>query len=179
VGALEDPIFDPWSAGYPEEPAPAQAEASPTAETEQPAAGPGQPSTTPVALPRLQVATGLPEPLESLRRLATARLEALARRLKLARHRTSLEDLLDGPARLIRFQLRPGRSPLSSAPTTRPAVLEIGVDAASEGLLTAWCWLDDLGEAPYRTVSVPAEMLSAGWIDRVALDFVARALERD
>jgi len=195
MDVLEDPIFDPWSPEHAEEDASAEAaEAVPPRAEPVPPRLPAQravlfgpvalpvEATSPAARPPSPVAAlpeaALPGARASLRRLATARLDAIARRLRLARHRASLEDLLDEPTRLIRFELRPWRNPLLSVRSKRPAVLELGLSAESVDVITAWYWLDDVGEAPYKTTSVPAGELTAAWIDRAVLDFVAKALER-
>jgi hypothetical protein len=157
----QDHIFDPWSLDEPlaaSEPPDPSIEAPPTS-----------------GLAGLDGAGAA----ELLRRMAVGRLEAIGARLRVGRHVTSLEDLLDGPARLLRFVLTPWPGPLPLSGPNPSAMLEIGLGGDSDDLVTAWYWLDPASEAPDRVASVPSSKLTAGWLERIILDFVGRALERD
>jgi hypothetical protein len=171
VSPLEDPIFEPWSreeSGSDSEETLAD-RGAPEAESVLEAAAAAEPSR--------ELEVDLPHPLGLVRRIGVPRLEAISRELRLARHRTALVDLLEGPTRLLRFELTPWLSPLS-ARSPRSAVLEIGLASESDTLVTAWCWLDASGEAPYKTSVVSSEKLDPAWVERTVLDFVARVLER-
>jgi hypothetical protein len=135
VSALEDPIFDPWSAHEP--------------------AGPA----------------------DLVRAVAGPRLEAISRRLAAARHESAIQDLLDAPPRLLRFELTPWKGPFARSRPERTAMLEVGLGTASDELVSAWYWLDR-DESPDQVVSVPTAALSASWVDRVVLDFVRKVLRR-
>ena len=159
VSALEDPIFDPWSA---DEPAPQGPEA------------PGHladPSYEP------QQADQRAGPADLVRAVAAPRLEAISRRLATARHETAVQDLLDEPPRLLRFELTPWAGPFARSGPERTAMLEIGLGTASDEMVTAWYWLDR-DESPDQVVSVPTAALSASWVDRVVLNFVRKVLRR-
>jgi hypothetical protein len=161
VSAVEDPIFDPWSAD------------GPTAEELQPPDWLVNRSTQP------DFGAGV---AHVVRALAAPRLEAISRRLAVARHATAIQDLLDGAPRLLRFELTPWAGPFAgSGPGPQrpkgPAMLEIGLGTAADDVVTAWYWLDR-NESPDQVVSVPTATLSASWIDRVVLDFVRKALAR-
>lgn len=154
----EDPIFEPWSG---EESAPAPGRWGP---------------------PAVDVEGHLPvrrtETVDLLRGVAVPRLEAIGKRLEMARHETSLEDLLDESDRLLRFDLKPWPGPLSGSDLQRSAMLEFGVDAESPGLVRVWYWLDRLGEAPDKVASLPTSRLTISRIERVILDFVEKVLQR-
>jgi hypothetical protein len=171
VSPLEDPIFEPWSSG---ESLADSGESLADHEAPEPesvieAAAAAEPSP--------EREDDLPHPLGLLRHAGVPRLEAISRKLRLARHGTALSDLLDGPTRLLRFELTPWINPLS-ARSPRSAVLEIGLASESDPLVTAWYWLDASGGAPYKTSVVSSEKLDPAWVERTALDFVARVLER-
>jgi hypothetical protein len=116
-------------------------------------------------------------PADLVRAVAAPRLEAISGRLAAARHETAVQDLLDEPPRLLRFELTPWAGPFARSGPERTAMLEIGLGTASDELVTAWYWLDR-DESPDEVVSVPTAALSASWIDRVVLDFVRKALRR-
>lgn len=105
-------------------------------------------------------------------------MQAISRRLRIARHDTQLDDLLDEPPSLLRFHVRPWLGHFARSGSDRSAMLEIGLSSNAEERVTAWYWLDELGEAPDESLSLPVEKLTASWIERVILDFVAKVLER-
>lgn len=117
------------------------------------------------------------EAVDRLRAVATSCFHAVSQRLRMAGHETALEDRLDEPARLLRFEVSPRRGPLGRAPPGS-AMLEIGLGPASGDVVTAWYWLDRTSEAPERTTSVALDGLGAAWVEQVILDFVGKALAR-
>jgi hypothetical protein len=155
---IEDSIFEPWSVEKAPPPSPEQLAPSPDVEWQ-----------------RLGLGTGAHD---MLRDIAISRLEAVGNRLRMARHATSLEDLLDDPERLIRFGLTPWFGPFSDSDSRRSAMLEFGLGGEGDEQVTAWYWLDRLAEAPHEAVRVVSSQLTASWVERVILDFVAKVLER-
>jgi hypothetical protein len=155
---MEDPIFDPWS--------------------------PGEPARTAGVSP--QPVSGLHEvrpesghgTVDFLRRGAVPRLEALCARLQRAHHQATLEDLLDRPERLLRFEMTPWAGPLSESVVHGPALLEIGVGGGPDGPATVWYWLDRSGQAPARMVTAQGSKLTVAWIERIVFDFVGEVLHR-
>jgi hypothetical protein len=115
--------------------------------------------------------------VELLRTAGTAGLQAVSQRLRLARHETSLEDLLDAPPHLLRFELKPWSGPWASSGSRAPAMLEIGLGPSDE-VVAAWYWLDRPSEAPDETATVATVGLTSSWIERIILDFVGKALAR-
>ena len=154
---LEHPLFDPWA------PPPDELEA-PVQEPDEPGVAPDESEL---------------EAVDRLRALATPRFHAVSQRLRLARHETALEDRLDEPSRLLRFEVSPWGGPFRAARRRASAMLEIGLAHGSDDVVTAWYWLDRTSEAPQRTTSVAGDRLSATWIEQVILDFVGKALARD
>jgi len=118
------------------------------------------------------------DPIDFLRMVGTDRIEAIRRRLEAGHHEARFQDLLDEPPRLLRFELKPWPGPFHSGGPRRHAMLEIGAGAGSDGLVTAWYWMDGLDEAPHGTATVPSGELTAAWIEAVVLEFVRKALMR-
>ena len=117
------------------------------------------------------------EAVDRLRAVATSCFHAVSQRLRMAGHETALEDRLDEPSRLLRFEVSPRGGPLGRAPPGS-AMLEIGLGPGSGDVVTAWYWLDRTSEAPERTTSVALDGLGAAWVEHVILDFVGKALAR-
>lgn len=158
----EDPIFEPWS----------------TKELQRP-------RPLPHAVLAAQSADTVVErsadehlgPEDHLRSLAAPLLEVVSRRLRLARHDASVDDLLEAPERLIRFRLDPWPGPFQEPGSARAAMLEIAVGGEDVEVVTAWYWLDGLAEAPQTMPSVSTTRLTASWVERTILDFVGKVLE--
>lgn len=142
-------------------------------------APPPTPGPTPTrrAEPRDPVAPrARPTPLtERVRALVVPRLTSLEARLQLARHRTVLDERLDGPSPAVRFRLTPWRAPFDERGPLQGSVLEIAVDEA-EGTVAARFWLDVLSPTPTEELPIDARRLGEAWIEGVLIDFVQKAL---
>jgi hypothetical protein len=111
-----------------------------------------------------------------LRQTALPRLVEIARRLQMARHEVSIEDLLDQSPPLLRLWMRPWRGPLCDDPTPPLARLELILTSGEGELVVARTWLDDGLDNPTREVGIPAAGLGGDPLIRVTADFVERVL---
>ncbi len=179
---MDDPIFDPWGDDA------EKAVASPT--PQPPAAVPGQrwrsPAPGKAALPlRAGLATPLSTPRERLagtagflRSMAAPRLAEIAGRLQLARHESSVEDLLDGTPPTLRLLFRPWRGPWTEQLAAPLGVLELVLADDSEERVALRTWLDVESPQPTQEVLVSPARLGAEGLQRAALDFVRARLAR-
>ncbi len=168
--------------GSPPEPAAASvrqdsrpARPSPPARSVRERPGPiGPPAPTPTG--RSAPVRPKAHPLASrLQDLALPELEALVARLEVARHRTLVDDRLEGPDARLRFRLIPRRGPFDERGAVQASALELAVD---ENEVVARLWLDALADAPTEEIRVDGSRLARPWVDRVLIDFVERALRR-
>ncbi len=178
---MEDPIFDPWSVEAEEraEPPPrtsrwrSPGSAGSTIPATRPTPSPAM-STVPTSHPRARLAgtAGF------LRSMATPRLEAISRRLRMARHETSLQDLLGESPALLRFEIRPRPGPLSESVQLEPGRLEVALEEGPAEHVVARFWLDLSSDVPSEQVRIATAKLEAAWIEELALHFVERVLSR-
>lgn len=128
--------------------------------------------------------------VEHLRDIALPRLEALATRLEVARHRTLLDDRLDRAEQVLRFRLMPWQAPFDVAGVVPGSVLELAVEGVSSkraggsggggkgARVAARFWLDPLATTPAEETLIDARRLTDAWLEAVLLDFVGRVLGR-
>jgi len=106
------------------------------------------------------------------------RLEVLVQRLETARHYTTIDDRLEQPTPSLRFRIRPWQGPFSGTHADKGAVLEVLVIETPVAEIVARLWLDPLSTTPSEQSCVDASKLTAGWVDRLLLDFVEKALRQ-
>jgi len=118
-----------------------------------------------------------PAPLpanDPFRDLVLPRLRDVGQRLSIARHGVTLDDRLADDPPSVRLRIEPRRGPFEADRERPAAVLEL----APEGVdgIAARLWMDPRSRRPTEERYTGAERLSAGWVDKVLLDFVGKAL---
>ena len=101
-----------------------------------------------------------------------AKVRQVATRLNDAGHRAVVDERIGRRPAGARLLVEPRRGPLQ--PAAESTVLELTLEA---GRLGARVWIDLVGPTPEVLHPLPGEDQEI-WLDRVLLDFVARALAR-
>ena len=180
---MDDPIFDPWGfeSEAPPPTAPANRWRAPSGLTPTPPAtarsGPrGTLSEIrgPAPLPRARLAgtAGF------LRSMAVPRIEEIARRLQLARHRAVLEDLLEGAPPLLRLTVHPWRGPWTKPLAPPVGVFELRIEPKADEELTLRLRLDLDADQPHEEVTLQVSQLNGASLDARVLEFVEKLLAR-
>jgi hypothetical protein len=188
---FDDPIFDPWSTS--EETARPVRWRSSTASR-------GVPVPRPVP-PRARVVEPVPDPVPTpapesaptshpaqdtergigggtiLAELITPRLRALATKLELARHSTTLDERVGQNPPTVRFRIRPWTGPFDTFNESGAVIEFVEIDG-DDGPLVARLWLDPLHANASHECDLSRAGLDGSRVDRLLLDFLGKVLQR-
>lgn len=118
-------------------------------------------------------ALGGPSPTKRLRSVVLPKIDEAEVRLRAARHKTLLDDRLDGSDGVLRFRLAPRRGPFDEEPVVAGSVLELQVEGDR---IVARVWLDLLADEPTSESVTEADDLNSAWFEGILVDFVAKSL---
>lgn len=171
---MDDPIFDPWwlEAGDPRPPSSGTRWRSNSGVRPQmppPRPAPGRPSDTTHEGELTGTAAFWPA-------VVVPEIESLATRLAAARHGTRVEDLTEASPPVIRLVVTPWTGPLDEDDEARWGVLELALEARPEEVVVARYWLGPPAGRPVLESSLPGPNVAAAWLERIAVDFLARLM---
>lgn len=105
-------------------------------------------------------------------------LAKIAQRLREARHEAWVEDRLAETPPVLRLSVRPWRGPWSEETSPQGGVLVLALEDAPEERVLVRAWLATEAEEPTGGTSIAPIRVSAAWLERLVVGFVAQLLER-